>query len=230
MDPGNIIWKKFTLSLLNLHSAGNRIINMTNMIQFPSSLAASSLINKSSVKQRSTNDNSNLNEMFSSLISDCNSSFSTGEIGGSTGDMLQSLLMMMITKLFGADASSLNIKADIPQGTPLNGVLTQTSHDGHVALDFGVPVGTNVKTTMAGKVTYAGWNNEGYGNLVIVENGPYKTYYAHLSEIPVKVGQTVKEGDKIGLSGNTGNSTGPHLHYEIRKNGVAINPLSTIGK
>ena len=206
----------------------NKIVIMTNLIQFPSSLATSSLINKSTSKQKSTNDN--LNEMFSSLISNINSPFSTGELGSSTSDMLQPLIMMMITKLFGADASSLSINASMPQGTPLNGVLTQTSHEGHVALDFGVPVGTNVRTTMAGKVTYAGWNNEGYGNLVIVENGPYKTYYAHLSEIPVKVGQTVMEGDRVGLSGNTGNSTGPHLHYEIRKNGIAINPLSTIGK
>ena len=216
------------MSLLNLHFARNRILNMTNTIQFPSSFAASSLINRSALKQSSKFSKDNLNEMFSTLISDCNSSFSTGDIGSSSGDMLQPLIMMMITKLFGADASSLNINASMPQGTPLNGVLTQTSHEGHVALDFGVPVGTNVKTTMAGKITYAGWNNEGYGNLVIVENGPYKTYYAHLSEIPVKVGQTVKEGDRIGLSGNTGNSTGPHLHYEIRKNGISINPLSTI--
>jgi len=220
--------EKFTLSLLNLHSTMNKIKNMTNMIQFPTSLAASTLINKSASKQNSSILNSNLNEMFSKLISDCNSSFSTGDISSSSSDMLQPLIMMMITKLFGAEASSLNIKASVPQGKPLNGVLTQTSHEGHVALDFGVPVGTNVKTTLAGKVTFAGWNNEGYGNLVIVENGTYKTYYAHLSDIPVKVGQTVNEGDIIGLSGNTGNSTGPHLHYEIRKNGIAINPLSTI--
>jgi murein DD-endopeptidase MepM/ murein hydrolase activator NlpD len=80
---------------------------------------------------------------------------------------------------------------------------------------------------MDGKVVHAGWNNQGYGNLVIVENGAYRTYYAHLSSIPVSVGDTVRAGTTIGLSGNTGNSTGPHLHYEIRKNNVPVDPTST---
>ena len=77
---------------------------------------------------------------------------------------------------------------------------------------------------MDGKVIYAGWNNEGYGNLVIVENGRYKTYYAHLSEFKVGVGDTIKANTVVGLSGNTGNSTGPHLHYEVRRDGVPIDP------
>jgi murein DD-endopeptidase MepM/ murein hydrolase activator NlpD len=95
-----------------------------------------------------------------------------------------------------------------------------------MAFDFGIPVGTTVKSTMDGNVVYAGWNDQGYGNLVIVENGAYRTYYAHLSSIPVSVGDQVTAGTTIGLSGNTGNSTGPHLHYEIRKNKVAIDPTS----
>ena len=118
----------------------------------------------------------------------------------------------------------------IPSGRPVGGVLTQNYHPGHNGLDFGVVVGTPVEATMDGKVTYAGWNNQGYGNLVIVENGEYKTYYAHLSNIPVSVGDSVTAGSTIGLSGNTGNSTGPHLHYEIRKNNVPIDPTSaTLG-
>jgi murein DD-endopeptidase MepM/ murein hydrolase activator NlpD len=83
---------------------------------------------------------------------------------------------------------------------------------------------------MNGKVISAGWNNQGYGNLVIVENGSYRTYYAHLSSIPVSAGDVVTAGTTIGLSGNTGNSTGPHLHYEIRKDNVPINPTAvTLG-
>jgi murein DD-endopeptidase MepM/ murein hydrolase activator NlpD len=119
----------------------------------------------------------------------------------------------------------------IPSGMPVTGGrLTQNYHSGHNGLDFGVVVGTPVKTTMDGKVIHAGWNNQGYGNLVIVENGEYRTYYAHLSSIPVSVGDTVRAGTTIGLSGNTGNSTGPHLHYEIRKDKVAINPTAaTLG-
>jgi murein DD-endopeptidase MepM/ murein hydrolase activator NlpD len=113
-----------------------------------------------------------------------------------------------------------------PRGLPVKGVLTQGSRPGHVALDFGVSVGTPVKSTLDGKVVYAGWNNEGYGNLVIVENGPYRVYYAHLSKIPVSVGDKIKANEVIGLSGNTGNSTGPHLHYEVRRSGQQINPTS----
>lgn len=113
-----------------------------------------------------------------------------------------------------------------PEGRPVGGRLTQGYHGTHYGLDFGIPVGTQVKTTMDGKVVYAGWNNEGYGNLVIVENGPYRTYYAHLSEIPVHIGDSVSAGSTIGLSGNTGNSTGPHLHYEVRYQMSPIDPTS----
>ena len=112
-----------------------------------------------------------------------------------------------------------------PSGRPVTGgVLTQEFHPGHTGIDIAIPTGTPVKTTMDGRVIHAGWNTQGYGNLVIVENGAYRTYYAHLSSIPVAVGDEVKAGTTIGLSGSTGNSTGPHLHYEIRKNKVAINP------
>ncbi len=117
-----------------------------------------------------------------------------------------------------------------PSGRPVGGVLTQNYHSGHNGLDFGIPVGTPIKATMDGKVVHAGWNNQGYGNLVIVENASYRTYYAHLSSIPVAVGDFVSAGTAIGLSGNTGNSTGPHLHYEIRKNNLPTDPTSvTLG-
>ena len=83
----------------------------------------------------------------------------------------------------------------VPHGQPVQGVLTQAYHTGHYGLDFGIPVGTPVRSSMDGKVVYAGWNNEGYGNLVIVQDGDYKTYYAHLSKIPVAVGQTIQAGE-----------------------------------
>ncbi len=118
----------------------------------------------------------------------------------------------------------------LPHGQPVNGPVTQNSHPGHVAIDFGVPLGTPVHATMSGKVIYSGWNDQGYGNLVIVENGAYRTYYAHLSELPAQVGQDVAAGGVIGLSGSTGNSTGPHVHYEIRQNGEQIDPTAmTLG-
>ncbi|GAA0176717.1 peptidoglycan DD-metalloendopeptidase family protein [Clostridium sediminicola] len=98
----------------------------------------------------------------------------------------------------------------------------------HNGVDFGVPTGTPNKAADGGKVIYSGWKG-GYGYLVIIdhENG-YKTYYGHNSILKVKVGERVYRGQTIALSGNTGNSTGPHLHFEIRKNGSPVNPLKYI--
>ena len=175
-------------------------------------------------------NSSGFENILSNLLTTSNSFDSLG-VSSATSDLLTPILLLLVSRLFGSDQELFkgSFAPSEPHGKPLNGVLTQGSHTGHTALDFGVPVGTNVQSTMAGKVTYAGWNNEGYGNLVIVENGDYRTYYAHLSNIPVKVGQTVKSGEVIGYSGNTGNSTGPHLHYEVRKNGVNIDPSQTLG-
>jgi murein DD-endopeptidase MepM/ murein hydrolase activator NlpD len=111
-----------------------------------------------------------------------------------------------------------------PYGKPVDYVVvTQNANTHHPAIDYGVDVGTQAHATLDGEVVYAGWNDEGYGNLVVIQNGPWKVYYGHLSEIPVSVGQQVKYGDVIGLTGNTGNSTGPHLHYEVKLNDVPIN-------
>jgi murein DD-endopeptidase MepM/ murein hydrolase activator NlpD len=74
----------------------------------------------------------------------------------------------------------------------------------------------------------AGWNG-GYGRMVEVDHGGgYTTRYAHMSKILVEVGQEVKVGDQLGLSGSSGRSTGPHLHYEVRKDGQPLNPLRFI--
>ncbi len=113
-----------------------------------------------------------------------------------------------------------------PRGVPVHGPVTQEFHPGHNGLDFGVATGTPVEATMTGRVISAGWNNEGYGNLVVIQNGDIQTFYAHLSDKPVQVGQLVQAGETIGYSGNTGHSTGPHLHYEVRKYGIPIDPTA----
>ena len=123
-----------------------------------------------------------------------------------------------------APAGTTTTSTSIPSGRPVNGVVTQIFHPGHTGIDLAVPTGTNVKATMSGKVIYAGWNDQGYGNLVIVENGPYRTYFAHLSQVPVKLGQEVTAGSVVGISGSTGNSTGPHVHYEVRYNLKPVDP------
>lgn len=94
----------------------------------------------------------------------------------------------------------------------------------HKGLDIGVAYGTDVKCTAAGKVIFAG-EKGGYGNCVIVSHGNgLDTLYGHLSEILVKANDKVQVGQVIAKSGNTGRSTGPHLHYEVHKNGTPINP------
>lgn len=96
---------------------------------------------------------------------------------------------------------------------------------GHRAIDYAAPTGTPVRTVGEGKVVFAGWGGA-YGNKITVRhNAVYSTNYCHLSKFLVKSGQTVSQGQTIGLVGSTGFSTGPHLHYEMVKNGTKINPL-----
>ena len=95
----------------------------------------------------------------------------------------------------------------------------------HAGTDVGVPIGTTVRASRGGQVVTAGWVG-GYGNCVIIDHGDgVSTRYGHLSEVTVSVGQYVDQGEQIALSGNTGRSTGPHLHFEIRINGEAVDPL-----
>ncbi|MGC4913842.1 M23 family metallopeptidase [Streptomyces albogriseolus] len=111
-----------------------------------------------------------------------------------------------------------------------NGGMWAHKHSGQ---DYAVPTGTPVVAAHGGTVVKAGGNGAGdgpaYGNAVVIKHGN-KTYsqYAHLSSVNVKVGQVVKTGQKIALSGNTGNSSGPHLHFEIRSTpnyGSAVDPV-----
>lgn len=98
----------------------------------------------------------------------------------------------------------------------------------HEGVDIGMPVGTPVKAADGGKVTFAGWKS-GYGKIVIIDHGGnMETRYAHNSELLVKKGDRVYKGQTIAKSGNTGRSTGPHLHFEVRKNGTPVNPLKYI--
>lgn len=96
----------------------------------------------------------------------------------------------------------------------------------HEGIDFSAPVGTDVYASGDGVVTQATRSNYGYGNIITIDHGyGYKTVYAHLDKIDVRKGQKIKRGQIIGLVGNTGLSTGPHLHYEVRKNDRRVNPI-----
>ena len=94
----------------------------------------------------------------------------------------------------------------------------------HQGMDFTAPVGTEVYATGNGRITFVGWK-QGYGQTVMVDHGfGYETLYAHLYKPLCRVGQKVKRADIIALVGNTGKSTGPHLHYEVHYHGRAVDP------
>lgn len=125
-----------------------------------------------------------------------------------------------------------NTNPDAPQGLPVSGRITATFHDWsyylrfgrtHEGLDLAVPEGTSVMATMNGRVVQAG-SYGAWGNMVMLQNGPWEIIVAHLSRVDVSLGQTITSGSRLGLSGNTGFSTGPHVHYEIRYNGMPIAP------
>ena len=108
---------------------------------------------------------------------------------------------------------------------PVLGTITQGYWYGHRAIDIGAPTGSAVVATDGGFISFAGWTDVGYGYLIVVDhaNG-FATYYAHLSNMYVAEGQAVERGQVIAAVGNTGNSTGPHLHFEVRHQNSQQNP------
>lgn len=103
---------------------------------------------------------------------------------------------------------------------------TRGASSNHQGVDWGLPTGSTVVAASGGTVTKAGWGG-GYGYVIYIRHpGGVETRYAHLSKILVSAGSTVKQGQKIARSGNTGVSTGPHLHFELRMGGSAVNPLN----
>ena len=122
----------------------------------------------------------------------------------------------------------------IPFAHPLNETFQYTSGFGprwgtmHYGTDMAAKHGSAILATADGVINFAGWE-KGYGKLIKIKHDfGYETRYAHLSKINVSVGQKISQGDRIGKMGNTGRSTGTHLHYEIRRNGKPINPMKYI--
>ena len=130
----------------------------------------------------------------------------------------------------------------LPIGNPVNGTYSLTSGFGlridpftqvmakHEGIDFSAAIGTPIIASASGVVSRSGWDSQ-YGNVIEIKHAEgFKTRYAHASQLLVRVGQTVNRGDVIAKVGNTGRSTGPHLHYEIIKAGAHINPLNMFPK
>ena len=134
-------------------------------------------------------------------------------------------------------ALAVNMTAAWPAGWPVAGVLTSGygprvhplsgAYRQHQGIDLAAREGTPIRATANGVVSAAGWAGN-YGLLVSLDHGgAVQTRYAHMSRLNVGSGQRVNAGDIIGFVGSTGNSTGPHVHYEIRQNGRALNPLAS---
>lgn len=98
----------------------------------------------------------------------------------------------------------------------------------HRGLDFGAPMGTMLTAALGGVVVWAGWDVTGFGRLIAIQGSRYLARYGHNSRIDVELGQEVSGGQKIGLSGSSGNSSGPHIHFEVydRHAGCFVDPLT----
>lgn len=110
---------------------------------------------------------------------------------------------------------------------PFGGRITQYRTGYHTGLDIAGPMGKPIVAAGGGRVVTAIRQGVGYGYHIIIDNGNgYQTLYAHMSRLDVSVGQSVSRGQQIGLNGSTGRSTGPHVHFEVRKGGAMLNPLT----
>jgi murein DD-endopeptidase MepM/ murein hydrolase activator NlpD len=122
------------------------------------------------------------------------------------------------------------ISPDVPYGVPVQGVITSYFgeprwHGSHKGLDIAAPIGTPVRTPASGIVVESGFKGA-YGLTIWVDHGNgYQTRYAHLSTVAYQVGERVNAGQVVGAIGITGATTGPHLHYEVRLNGIAVDPI-----
>lgn len=198
-------------------------------------LTASAVAHDSSAGQSIADPSSFLTWMLQQPVD--TSPFAVLAVGGPFAEHIQQTRQLANRAVRAADQAGVAngpLPANWPYGSgvftwPLAGWLTQGYRYDHRALDIAAPSGTPVTAADRGVVRRAGWNSQGYGLFVIVDhNIDYVTLYAHLSEVFVTEGQVVGQGELIGKVGSTGNSTGPHLHFEIRDFGRLTNPLELL--
>jgi murein DD-endopeptidase MepM/ murein hydrolase activator NlpD len=147
-------------------------------------------------------------------------------------DSIRTLAMRVLNMRHLAEMARARAIADIPSIDPVTGAQivgcfcyrTYPSVEFHEGVDLGADEGDTVHVSAAGTVVAAGWDGE-YGQKIVVDHGNgYQTWYAHLSRIDVTIGQHVFKSEQIGLVGETGFATGPHLHYQVMLHGNAIDP------
>jgi len=144
-------------------------------------------------------------------------------------------VLVAVAMLQGCASSSRGVESSLmPRGWPVPYDVARISsefgvprgHSRHKGLDLTAPKGTKVRVTADGWVSFAGRSGD-FGRLVVVEHADgYETRFAHLKSIAVKKGRKLKRGAVVGTVGESGNATGPHLHYEVRLQGTPVNPRS----
>ena len=142
------------------------------------------------------------------------------------GDNLRALERFLgrATRALAALPSRWPVRGQVNSGYGIRASPWLAKSEFHSGLDIGAPVGTPVKSPAPGTVVFAGVNAE-YGQALIIDHGnETKSLYGHLSRLSVAVNEKVQRGEVIALTGNTGRSSGPHLHYEIQVKGHAVNP------
>jgi murein DD-endopeptidase MepM/ murein hydrolase activator NlpD len=148
------------------------------------------------------------------------------------------LLLLALSALAGCAGSRPQPAATVPSGWPLPGDVGVVSssfgaprgRSTHQGVDFRAPRGTKVIATADGVVSFAGRSGD-YGRMVVLDHGNgWETRYAHLHRIKVEKGDRIRRGRKLGTVGHSGNADGNHLHYEVRRGGVPINPRPTLGR
>ena len=159
----------------------------------------------------------------------------TSTVKVATADV-NKVLKTAVEKKEAEEAKQKEIESHTVQGvyleaTPVSGIITSRFGNresirtsGHTGLDIAAPAGTPIKAAADGKVIFSGYSG-GYGYVVKLDNGNgVETYYGHCSKLYVSTGEKVEAGDVIAAVGSTGNSTGNHLHFEVRVNGEEVNP------
>ena len=152
---------------------------------------------------------------------------------------MRSALVVLLASLAAAPAASArpDTSARLQMVWPANGTLTarfgewRGSHR-HDGIDIGMLRTLRLRSVLAGKVVRTGYTSgyEGYGRIVILDlPGPYTALYAHLSSVRVRPGQRVRRGQRLGLAGCTGSCSGTHLHFEVKRRGVPVDPLRFLG-
>ncbi len=209
------------LSLTNKTQAfGQRLMDLENRLGAVESRAGVSKVERASVKPGGGANNQSIKDPFEML---------------SALDNLLEQSDSRFSRTLAPLDSTMRREAAIPAGFPTAGRITSKfgSRIGprtgrlekHTGWDIATNMGAPVRVTAPGVVEVAGWTNIGYGLHIVINHGyGYKTLYGHLSKLNVNVGRRVSSNDLIGFVGSTGNSTGPHLHYEVRIGNTPINP------